>query len=128
MIEIVPMKSLNAKITVPGSKYIANRVLLIAGLAKGTSTIRNIPKNEDIGHVIGAMKDFGIEITVKDDVATIKGTGGKLSTPKKTVDVGHNGTLFRFITGIASLVGDVRITGSKNSNHRDFGLGFGYSL
>jgi len=60
MIEILPVKKLNSTVSVPGSKYIANRVLLIAALAEGDSAIKNMPKNEDICATIAALKNFEI--------------------------------------------------------------------
>lgn len=118
MIEIAPVKSLNAEITVPGSKYVANRVLLICALADGISVLKNIPDNEDINNAITALKQFGVEIKKEKDKLIINGTTGKLKLPKK-IDVGESGTLMRFTTGFAALApGKTKITGSKRIKER----------
>ncbi len=122
MIEIAPVKKLNSIIKVPGSKYIANRILLIAALAEGVSTIKDMPKNEDICATIAALKNFGIKISEKKGRAVIHGAGGKLKSPKDEVDVGNSGTLMRFIAGFASIAkGKAIITGSKRIKQRPIG-------
>ncbi len=119
MIEIFPLKSLNAEITVPGSKYIANRVLIIAALAEGNSTIKNIPDNDDINNAITALKEFGVGIKKENNTVKINGTAGKLKLAENEIDVGESGTLLRFITGFAALAdGKTTITGSKRIQQR----------
>ena len=122
MIEILPVKKLNSTVSVPGSKYIANRVLLIAALAEGDSAIKNMPKNEDICATIAALKNFGIKISEKKHRIVIHGAGGKLKSPKDAVDVGNSGTLMRFIAGFASIAdGKAIITGSERIKQRPIG-------
>jgi len=119
MIEIVPIKELNADITVPGSKYVANRVLLICALAEGVSVLKNVPENDDINNTIKALQKFGINIKKEDNTLIINGSGGKLKLPENEINVGDSGTLLRFITGFASLVkGKTKITGSKRIQQR----------
>src|SRR3989344_8654144 len=103
MIEITPIKNLDAEISVPGSKYIANRLLIICALADGTSVLKNVPDNEDINNAINAIKQFGIKIRKNNCVLTIKGTAGNLKASTNTINVGDSGTLLRFISGFASL-------------------------
>jgi 3-phosphoshikimate 1-carboxyvinyltransferase len=119
MIEVIPVKSLNAEITVPGSKYIGNRVLVICSLAEGNSTIRNLPDNDDINNAIKALQQFGVEIAKHDGIVSVKGTGGKLKLKGEEINVGESGTLLRFMIGFASLADSkVRITGSKRIQER----------
>ena len=119
MIEITPIKNLNAAISVPGSKYIANRLLIICALANGTSNLKNVPDNDDINNAISALKQFGIKIKKNNDSLTIKGINGKLKAPKNGINVGDSGTLLRFIAGFAALAkGKVTITGSKRIQER----------
>lgn len=119
MIEIVPLKELDCSVNVPGSKYIANRVLIIAALCNGISKIKNVPKNDDINNTIKALKQFGVKIRENENELIINGTYGKLENPKQEINVGDSGTLLRFITSFAGLVkGDVKITGSKRIEER----------
>ena len=114
MIEIIPLKSLNATITVPGSKYEANRALICAALSNGTSVLSNLPENEDILGAIEALKQFGVGFEGDCKTLRVKGVGGKPKTPTKEIHVGNSGTLFRFILPFAALTGGKTIiTGSK---------------
>jgi len=119
MIEIKPINKLDSEITVHGSKYIANRVLLLAALANGISKISNVPDNDDINATIEALKKFGIRINKKNNNVEIKGTNGKISAPNDEINVRNSGTLMRFITGFASLAeGKTKITGSERIKQR----------
>ena len=118
MIEINSVKSLNAAVSVPGSKYIANRLLIICALANGTSVLKNVPDNEDINNSIKALQQFGVNIEKNNDNLTITGTG-KLKSPKNEINVGDSGTLLRFITAFSALAkGNTKITGSKRIQER----------
>lgn len=125
MIEITPLKKLDCKISVPGSKYVANRVLLIAALANGASIIKNVPENDDINAAIEALKKFGVgikKINEKDNKninLEIIGSNGKLKAQNGKIDVHDSGTLLRFIAGFASLAdGKTIITGSERIQER----------
>src|SRR3989338_3930096 len=118
MIEINSVKSLNAAVSVPGSKYIANRLLIICALANGTSVLKNVPDNEDINNSIKALQQFGVNFEKNNDNLTITGTG-KLKSPKNEINVGDSGTLLRFITAFSALAkGNTKITGSKRIQER----------
>ena len=119
MIEITPIQNLNAAVSVPGSKYIANRLLIICALADGISVLKNVPDNEDINNSIKSSQQFGIKIEKNNDTLRIIGTKGKLKAPKNEINVGDSGTLLRFITSFAALAnGKIKITGSKRIHER----------
>ena len=88
------------KISVPGSKSITNRALLLATLAQGTSTLRGVLFSDDSRHFLKCVQDLGFETTVDEagKVITVKGCGGKV--PKETASqyVGSAGTAARFLT------------------------------
>jgi 3-phosphoshikimate 1-carboxyvinyltransferase len=102
MLEIVPKNGIRGEITVPGSKYIANRVLIICSLAKGTSKITNVPDNEDINNAIAAMRNLGVDIQKEGNVLIIEGGVKKLNPGR--INVGDSGTLLRFAAALASLI------------------------
>ncbi len=120
MIRIKPLEKLKKNvIEVPGSKYIANRVLMLAALADGESTIANVPENNDIRHAIEALKNFGIDIQQTGNILKIMGTGGKIYPKSDVINVGESGTLMRFITAVSALSETkVTITGSKRITER----------
>src|SRR3989338_4658690 len=119
MLEITPVKNLDAEISVQGSKYAANRLLIICSLADGKSELGNIPINEDITAAINALISFGIKIDIKGSKALIGGKNGTLNAPVRPINVGDSGTLMRFVAALASIAqGATHITGNKRLKSR----------
>ena len=48
-------------VSVPGSKSITNRALLIAALADGTTTLHNVLFSDDSRHFIQALQTLGFD-------------------------------------------------------------------
>lgn len=121
MIELIPPGRIDGKIIIPGSKYVANRALIIAALADGTSVLKNVPDNDDISAAIKALGKLGVNLRREDSQLTIQGVNGQLQG-NTTIDVSESGTLLRFITAAAVLAdGKVTITGSQRIRQRPVG-------
>ena len=88
------------KVSVPGSKSITNRALLLATLANGKSTLKGVLFSDDSRHFLKCIQDLGFETTVDEEtkVITVRGHGG--TVPKAEADqfVGSAGTAARFLT------------------------------
>ena len=70
LIEIVPLsRPARAEITVPGSKSITNRALILAALADGEVTLKGALWSEDTQVMTEALIKLGFEIKVADDPA-----------------------------------------------------------
>lgn len=93
------------KTTVPGSKSITNRALLIAALANGSSRLKGVLFSDDSRHFIQALIDLGFPVEVNEETkeVTITGQGGKIPKTKATVNVGSAGTAARFLTAYLGL-------------------------
>lgn len=87
-------------VTVPGSKSITNRALLLATLAAGTSTLRGVLFSDDSRHFLKCVQDLGFETQVDEDakVVTVTGLGGPLPKKEARQYVGSAGTAARFLT------------------------------
>lgn len=87
-------------VTVPGSKSITNRALLLATLAEGTSTLRGALFSEDSRHFLKCIQDLGFETTVQeaDSMITVCGHGGSVPLYEAAQYVGSAGTAARFLT------------------------------
>src|ERR1700690_1859503 len=111
LIEIVPLdKPVRAEITVPGSKSITNRALILAALADGEVTLRGALWSEDTEVMVEALKKVGFKIKIQQDpneslnrIITVKGLAGKI--PKAgtirnplEIHVYNAGTAARFLT------------------------------
>ena len=87
LIEIVPLdKPVRAEITVPGSKSITNRALILAALADGEVTLTGALWSEDTQIMVECLQKLGFEIRVEQDpdefcnrTITVKGLGRKNS-------------------------------------------------
>lgn len=116
LIEIVPLeKPVRAEITVPGSKSITNRALILAALADGKVTLTGALWSEDTQVMTDCLQKLGFEIRVENDPAefcnriiTVKGQGGKIpraGTAEQPLElfVGNAGTAARFLAAMVCL-------------------------
>lgn len=116
LIEILPLAGpVQAEITVPGSKSITNRALILAALADGETTLRGALWSEDTEVMTAALRVLGFEIAVEADpheacnrTIRVSGLGGKIpraGTPEKPLDlfVGNAGTAARFLAAMVCL-------------------------
>ncbi len=87
------------KISVPGSKSLTNRALLLATLANGTSTLREVLFSDDSRHFIQCVQDLGFETRVDEagKVVTVTGHGGLVPKKEACQYVGSAGTAARFL-------------------------------
>ncbi|MEZ2190039.1 3-phosphoshikimate 1-carboxyvinyltransferase [Corynebacterium sp. CCM 9204] len=94
---------IDCEVTVPGSKSITNRALVLAALANGPSTIRGALRSRDTELMINALRGMGITITPSDDGTTLTVDPGQLGGGE--VDCGLAGTVMRFVPPVAALAG-----------------------
>ena len=85
------------KVTVPGSKSITNRALLLATLAEGVSTLRGALFSDDSRHFLKCIQDLGFEAHADESARqiTVKGLGGALPRREASLYVGSAGTAAR---------------------------------
>lgn len=106
------------KVSVPGSKSITNRALLLAALAEGKSVLRGVLFSDDSRHFLQALTELGFSVAVDEEqcCVTVEGCGGKIpcadeatileSSPEHpitSVYVGSAGTAARFLTAFLGL-------------------------
>ncbi len=119
-LEIVPPKlPLVGTTSVPGSKSITNRALLVAALAKGRSVLRGVLVSDDTRHMVTALRAMGVEIE-DIDPTTLAVTGtGRLRAPTQPLFLGNAGTATRFLTAACALVdGTVIVDGDAHMRLR----------
>ncbi len=116
LIEIVPLeKPVRAEITVPGSKSITNRALILAALAEGEVTLEGALWSEDTQIMVECLQELGFMVDVKPDPAeicnrtiTVYGKGGVVppgGTEQQPMElfVGNAGTTARFLAAFVCL-------------------------
>ncbi len=132
LIEIIPLeKPVRAEITVPGSKSITNRALILAALADGEVTLTGALWSEDTQVMTEALRTLGFDVRVENDPAefcnrtiTVKGQGGKIpkaGTAEQPLElfVGNAGTAARFLAAMVCLGDGVyRLSGVPRMHER----------
>lgn len=98
----VPQKALCQTITVPGSKSVTNRALLLAALAEGDSVLKGVQFSDDSRHFLQCLQSLGFQITVKEEIheVTVHGEHGLIPENSAEIDVGSAGTAARFLTAM----------------------------
>jgi 3-phosphoshikimate 1-carboxyvinyltransferase len=108
-----------AQVTIPGSKSVTNRALILASLATTPSTIRKPLISRDSELMSAGLAALGISITGSGDAWQI--TPAPLRGPAR-VDVGNAGTVMRFLPPLAALAqGDISFDGDPRSYERPLG-------
>ena len=132
LIEIVPLKKpVHAGITVPGSKSITNRALVLAALADGETVLGGALWSEDTQVMVDGLVKLGFAVKVEPDpdevcnrAITVHGLGGKIpnaGTLEKPLElfVGNAGTAARFLATLVCLGhGIYRLDGVKRMRER----------
>ncbi len=118
-------KTPKATLSLPGSKSIANRVLLLAAVANGDSIIHNVPEvAEDVVLMLEALTTLGViiqKISHKDNLSSYKISGGNGVFPVKNASIfcGNSGTSIRFLTSmLAFMDGQYELTGIERMKER----------
>lgn len=93
-------KNTAVEVTVPGSKSITARALLVAALARGVSVLHGAGLSDDCKTFIGCIRALGIRADVCGTDITVYGCGGTLPVTEGEVYVGSAGTAARFITAL----------------------------
>lgn len=111
----------NIEVTVPGSKSITNRALLLAALSEGKSILRGVLFSEDSRVFMEALKTLGYEIEEKEEerYVSVVGHGTHIPKQEEEVYVGSAGTAARFLTAMLALSGGhYHVTSSKQMQAR----------
>jgi 3-phosphoshikimate 1-carboxyvinyltransferase len=116
--------TLNATVRVPGSKSLANRALLIAALANGTTRITNALFSDDSKYFANALKTLGFDIHL-DEVnheMIVIGLGGKIPVKQAELFIGNAGTAARFLSAFLTLGhGEYILDGDARMRERPIG-------
>ncbi len=116
-----------AEVTVPGSKSITNRALLIAAMADGRSLLRGCLTSDDARHFLICLRELGFPITETPDGALgsnieITGFGGSVPNKKAEIYVGSAGTAARFLVAMLAFSdGEYVVNSSEQMKKRPMG-------
>ena len=132
LIEIVPREEpLQARVTVPGSKSITNRALILAALADGETVLQGALWSEDTQIMVDGLRALGFQCSVAADprepcnrTISVRGLSGvipRAGTRDKPllIHVGNAGTAARFLAALVCLgKGVFRLEGVPRMHER----------
>jgi 3-phosphoshikimate 1-carboxyvinyltransferase len=118
----LPFKGpLSGILSLPGSKSITNRALIIAALCDGPVTLKGALFSRDTLIMIEALRQLGFEILAdkENSILQIKGQAGAIPNKTASLDVGNAGTAARFITAFLALQKEGEYTLDGDPQMRD---------
>jgi 3-phosphoshikimate 1-carboxyvinyltransferase len=117
-----PIKTVHGNVTLPGSKSLSNRILLLAALARGETRISNLLDSDDVRHMLKALTLLGVELRLggnKTD-CVVQGKAGPLDfAGALSLFLGNAGTAMRPLTAVlAASRGEFELTGEPRMSER----------
>jgi len=103
---IVPFaRPVRGSVTLPGSKSITNRALILAALGRQTVTLRGALFSRDTRIMVAALQALGFAVKTDESALTITitGRGGEIPAREARLDIGNAGTAARFLTAFVCL-------------------------
>ncbi|WOG26166.1 3-phosphoshikimate 1-carboxyvinyltransferase [Endozoicomonas sp. 8E] len=120
-----PISRVQGEVSIPGSKSLSNRILLLAAMAEGTTTITNLLDSDDVRYMLKALKALGVQYQLSDNntVCKVIGLAGPLGSDESlTLFLGNAGTAMRPLTAALCLgEGQYTLTGEPRMYERPIG-------
>jgi len=121
-VDLPPLRCAGGTITLPGSKSISNRVLLLAALTQGRTTLHDVLDSDDTRVMLDALRDLGCDIQQTGNTVVIGGLGGQPKNRKARLFMGNAGTAIRPLTAALALMGgDFELSGVPRMHERPIG-------
>ncbi|MCC6219587.1 MAG: bifunctional 3-phosphoshikimate 1-carboxyvinyltransferase/cytidylate kinase, partial [Aquabacterium sp.] len=121
-LDLPALAGAHGEVSLPGSKSISNRVLLLAAMCSGTTTIHDLLDSDDTRVMLVALKALGCTIEQTGATVRITGVAGRLPTEKHPLFLGNAGTAMRPLTAaLAVLGGDFELSGIPRMHERPIG-------
>jgi 3-phosphoshikimate 1-carboxyvinyltransferase len=121
-LDLPPLLGASGSVTLPGSKSISNRVLLLAALCEGSTTIHDLLDSDDTRVMLAALRLLGCGVQENGTTVQITGLGGRLGKAPAKLFMGNAGTAMRPLTAaLAVLGGDFELSGVARMHERPIG-------
>ncbi len=122
-LNLAPASHADGRITLPGSKSISNRTLLLAALATGTTEIRDLLASDDTARMLESLAKLGIALdNFADNAWRVQGCAANFSNKQADLFLGNAGTAFRPLTAaLAFSHGDYLLSGVPRMHERPIG-------
>jgi 5-enolpyruvylshikimate-3-phosphate synthase len=111
ILTLSPICSLDGTVTLPGSKSLSNRCLLLAALSEGDTLVENLLDSDDIRYMLQALDRLKVPVERKEsfssDTVLVHGQGGPIYSENKDetceLFLGNAGTAMRPLTAALSM-------------------------
>jgi 3-phosphoshikimate 1-carboxyvinyltransferase len=121
-IDLPPLQCAGGTITLPGSKSISNRVLLLAALTRGQTTLHDVLDSDDTRVMLTALRALGCDIEQSGNTVVIDGLGGQPKQNEAKLFMGNAGTAIRPLTAALALMGgSFELSGVPRMHERPIG-------
>ena len=121
-LDLPPLQSAHGSLQLPGSKSISNRVLLLAALSHGTTTVHDLLASDDTRVMLDALRQLGCTVEQNGAQACITGLGGRTPQSPAKLFLGNAGTAMRPLTAaLALLGGEFELSGVARMHERPIG-------
>jgi 3-phosphoshikimate 1-carboxyvinyltransferase len=118
-----PFQTASGDVTLPGSKSISNRTLLLAALCGGETVVSNLLKSDDTDVMLAALNKLGVKIApLGEKCFRVRGCGGAFPIQEADLFLGNAGTAFRPLTAaLAFQNGRYKLSGVARMHERPIG-------
>jgi len=122
-LDLQPLRDAGGKVELPGSKSITNRTLLLAALASGTTTLRDVLDSDDTRYMLEALDRLGVRsVKAAGRTVAVHGIGGPFPGRQADLFLGNAGTAVRMLTAVLAFCGgEYRIDGVPRMHERPIG-------
>ncbi|MFO1246228.1 MAG: bifunctional 3-phosphoshikimate 1-carboxyvinyltransferase/cytidylate kinase [Ramlibacter sp.] len=121
-LDLPPLAAAGGTVTLPGSKSISNRVLLLAALCEGTTEVHDLLDSDDTRVMLAALRQLGCGVAQEGAVLHITGLAGRPPPDAAQLFMGNAGTAMRPLTAaLAVLGGDFELSGVARMHERPIG-------
>ena len=126
-LDVPPIAIADGAVTLPGSKSISNRVLLLAALCDGATEVHDLLASDDTHVMLEALKALGCEVTSTGvNQVRVVGLNGRLRTQSAELFLGNAGTAMRPLTAALTLMastqgGSFEVSGVPRMHERPIG-------
>ena len=94
-LDLPPLRGASGTVQLPGSKSISNRVLLLAGLARGSTVVQGLLDSDDTRVMLDALAALGCTLERQGSRLHVTGLGGTLAAHEAKLFLGNAGTAMR---------------------------------
>ena len=125
-LDLPPLNGASGTVRLPGSKSISNRVLLLAGLASGTTAVHDLLDSDDTRVMLKALEQLGCTLKPEGRVLHVTGIGGRLRSTSADLFLGNAGTAMRPLAATLAVLatlqgGDFTLRGVPRMHERPIG-------